>query len=37
MIDAVNASPYRFAELGWLQFERLCELVVGTTASGQPD
>jgi hypothetical protein len=31
MISLVDLLPYRFSELGWLQFERLCELLVEGT------
>jgi hypothetical protein len=37
MIALVDLSPYRFSELGWLQFERLCELIVGAAGPGEPD
>jgi hypothetical protein len=35
MISLVDPSPYRFSELGWLQFERLCELVVEAARPGE--
>jgi hypothetical protein len=37
MISPVDLSPYRFSELGWLQFERLCELMVGAAGPGEPE
>jgi hypothetical protein len=37
MISLVDLSPYRFSELGWLQFERLCELVVEAACPGETE
>ena len=37
MISLVDLSLYRVSELGWLQFERLCELMVGALGGGEPE
>jgi hypothetical protein len=37
MISPVSLSSYRFSELGWLQFERLCELMVGAACPGETE
>ena len=36
MISLVDLSPYRFSELGWLQFEHLC-LVVGPASPDETE
>jgi len=34
MADSPAVGSYRLDELGWLQFERLCELVLEREAGG---